>query len=101
MQTAEHKAPLSPAYSIWFAREIERAEGSGNVKAAIYDLHMAGFAAYETADGLLVLAESHISSNRAAPVCEIEDDLLVEWPSVFPIVAGRVDMGTVAAFIGH
>jgi len=100
MQPEAHK-PLSPSYRVWFDRELERAQGMGNVKAAIYALHMEGFAAYETADGLLVLAESHISSEIAAPVCEAEDDLLVEWPCVFPIVAGRVDMGAVVRFIGH
>ena len=98
MQTAEHKAPLSPAYSIWFAREIERAEGSGNVKAAIYDLHMAGYAAFETADGLLSFHREYAVETSAALA---DRDFYCETPRLFPIVAGRVDMSAVLAFIGH
>lgn len=66
---------------------------SGNVAEAIQALNMDGYAAIETADGLLTFDyQSDIEGGEY---------IYIECPHVFPIVAGRVDMGAVAAFIGH
>ena len=67
---------------------------SGNVAQALQNLRQADLAAFETADGILI--------HRFRTFIEPDGEgARVAVPSIIPIVAGRVDLAAVAAFIGH